>query len=52
MLLFNLLEELEKIMGDFQSFIIENKNNPVLWVGLFVVGLLVFKAVYSSLSKD
>lgn len=40
-------ETLEK----FKDFIQSNYNNPLLWIGLFVVGLLVFFMVRSALSK-
>lgn len=35
-----------------KDFFIENARNPFLWVGIILVGLLVFELTYRSLSKD
>lgn len=52
MMLFNIIEELDKVMERFKDFIINNKSNPFLWLGLFVLGLAVFEYLYNTLSKN
>lgn len=44
--------ELDKIMGQFKDFILANKSNPLLWLGLFVLGLVVFESLFKALQKE
>ena len=37
---------------DVKNFFLENNINPFLWVGLFLLGLIIFEFVYKKLSKD
>lgn len=47
-------------IGDFftdlakniKDFFVENSRNPFLWVGIIIIGLLIFEYVYKSLHKD
>ena len=52
MLLFNLYEELEQLALQFKEFIINNSTNPLLWIGLFLGGLFIFKTVFYALNKN
>ncbi len=35
-----------------KAWIFEHYNNPLLWVGLVVGGLILFTATYNALHKD
>ncbi len=36
----------------FKNFIFDNSDNPLLWIGIVVIGFLLFKVVFNSLNKD
>lgn len=40
------------IPENFKSFIIDNNTNPLLWIGLFFIGILVFFLTYNALNKN
>ena len=48
----NIIETLEKWSDTFKQFIMDNQSNPVLWIGIIVLGLAVFSFTYSSLNKN
>lgn len=43
---------LGKAIKPFREFIIENYGNPILWIGIFIGGLILFNIVYNALSKE
>lgn len=47
----NVVEFMTELMNNFKGFIIENSTNPVLYIGLFFLGLLIFTATYRALNK-
>lgn len=51
-MILNLFETINKASENFQAWIIENGRNPVLWIGLFMLGLLVFTFTYNALNKN
>lgn len=50
-MILDLFEELNKISGNFKNWILENNTNPVLWIGLFLLGLAIFGMTYRILNK-
>lgn len=48
----DILESIEKALKPVRDFIEDNYSNPIMWLGLFVLGLLVFQATYSALQKE
>ena len=48
----NIVDSINEAAKNFQGWIIEHGNNPVLWVGLFFLGLLIFYITYNALHKD
>jgi len=48
----DIMETLENWFQPLKDFIVENHGNPFLWVGLFILGLIIFSATYSALSKE
>lgn len=48
----NFLDSLNKIMEPFKKFIVDHYDNPILWLALFVIGVLVFQVTYSALQKE
>ena len=47
----SLWENIEKISNNFKEWIIQN-NSPILMIGLFVGGLLVFSLTWKALNKN
>lgn len=52
MILFDIMEELNKMSDHLKDFIIANQGNPFFWVGTFCLGLAVFAFTYSALQKE
>ena len=48
----SIMESLEKLSDTFKQFILDNQSNPVLWIGLVVLGVALFGFTYNSLSKN
>ena len=48
----NILESIDKVLKHFRDFIEDNYSNPLMWLGLFILGLLIFQATYSALQKE
>lgn len=46
------MEKLNELTEIFRTWIIANSSNPILWIGLFVAGLLVFFLTYGALNKN
>lgn len=43
---------LEDVMHHFADFIRAHYTNPFLWLGLVVLGIIVFFATYEALQKE
>lgn len=41
-----------RVTGPIRSFITANERNPFLWVGIILIGLIVFELTYRALHKD
>lgn len=46
-----IMESLEKVGDSIKEFLINADHNPFVWIGLFVLGLVVFFATYNALNK-
>ncbi len=44
--------QLDKLMEPVYDWIVKHYNNPLLWVTLFVAGILIFRFTYDALNKD
>ncbi len=51
-MLLNVVDFMNDGAKKFQDWIIANQSNPILWIGLFFGGLLIFYMVYSALHKN
>lgn len=47
-----IMETLEKWSENLKSWIMENYGNPILWVGIVVVGLVLFKLLFGTLNRN
>lgn len=47
--IFNALKDFSM---EFREWIISNQRNPLFWLGLFLLGLLIFSLVYNALQKE
>ena len=36
----------------FREWIIKNQSNPIFWMGLFLLGLLITSLIYNALQKE
>lgn len=48
----NIWESLEKASEEVKNWIIAHQSNPLLWVGLFLLGLVVFFVTYNALQRE
>lgn len=46
------LDWLGNLVEPFRDWIIDNHNNPFLWVGLLLLGLAIFGIAYNALHKE
>ncbi len=37
---------------NIKDFFMENSRNPLLWIAIIIVGLLIFEMVYHALHRD
>jgi hypothetical protein len=42
----------ENFIKPVEKFIQDNFNNPLMWLGIFGVGILVFNMTHSALQKE
>lgn len=48
----NIWESLVKASDSVKDWIIDHQGNPLLWVGLFLIGLVVFFITYNALQRE
>lgn len=48
----NIWESLQKGSESIKNWIIAHQSNPLLWVGLFLLGLVVFFVTYNALQRE
>lgn len=48
----SIMDNINEIANNFKEWIIAHSTNPVLWVGLFFLGILVFAVTYRALNKQ
>lgn len=46
-----LIDTLDKIFTDFENFIANHSSNPILWILILAVILIIVAAAYNVLSK-
>ena len=51
-MLLGILDTFEKLGDGFKNFLIDADRNPVVWIGLFLLGLVIFFLTYNALHKD
>lgn len=47
-----LINWFNEVTEPVRNFLIDNSRNPFLWVGIILVGLIVFEIVYKLLHRD
>ena len=45
-------ESLKEFSFTFRDWIIANQRNPLFWLGLFLLGLLITSLLYNALQKE
>lgn len=51
-MLLNIIESLETAGDRVKAFLIDSEQNPIVWMGLFIFGLVVFFFTYNALHKE
>ncbi len=51
-MLLGIWESLEKVGDGVKNFLIDSGRNPIIWIGLFLLGLVVFFLTYNALHKN
>lgn len=52
MYILNIMDRINESLEPLKEWIIKNQGNPILWLGLFGLGLLIFESTYRSLQKE
>lgn len=50
-MILNIIDSVKEISEQFKDWIINNSTNPLLWIGLFFLGILIFAFTYRALNK-
>ena len=51
-MILNIWESINEVADNVKYWIIEHSTSPILWVGLFFLGILIFATTYRALHKD
>lgn len=51
-MILEIMDTLNKWGDQFKGFMLDNSRNPVVWIGLFFLGLLIFFLTYNSLNRN
>ena len=47
----NIIDGINEVANRFKEWIIDNSTNPLLYIGLFFLGIFVFVVTYRALNK-
>lgn len=47
----SIMDTINEVAEGFKNWIIDNGTNPLLYIGLFFLGIFVFVATYRALNK-
>lgn len=50
-MILNIMDSINEVADNFKNWIIDNSTNPLLWVGLFFLGIFIFVVTYRALNK-
>lgn len=50
-MILSIIDTLNKWVQPVEDFFLEHGSNPLLWLGLFLAGVLIFSIVYGALHK-
>lgn len=51
-MILSIIDSINQASKDVQGWIVENGSNPILWICLFFIGVLIFFIAYNVLHKD
>lgn len=56
LILFNIVDEFNKLLENFKNFMKDNMGDPfskpIFWVGAFCLGIALFSFTYNALQKE
>lgn len=47
-----IMDSINKAGDSVKDFFISSDRNPVIWIGLFLIGIVVFFLTYNALNKN
>lgn len=51
-MMLSIWDSINGFADSFKDWMIKNGSNPLLWIGLFFIGLLLFAITYKALQKE
>lgn len=48
----NFMDGIEKTISPVKKWFYEHHDNPLMWLGFFILGYIVFQITYSALQKE
>lgn len=48
----NIIDTVNSWLEPVKEWLFEHHNNPLLWLGFFLIGVAIFAIGYSALHKD
>jgi len=50
-MILSIMDTINEGANSFKDWIIDNSGNPLLWIGLFFLGIFIFLITYRALNK-
>ena len=48
----SIIDKINEWIEPFRSFVMNNHNNPVMWLMFVLIGIAIFSLVYGSLHRN
>ena len=48
----DIMDDLNEKLEPFKEWILKNQGNPIIWLSLFILGVVIFNFTYNSLQKE
>lgn len=52
MILLNIVDKIDEFIEPFKRFVDKNYDNPLMWFGFLLLGLLMFSVVFGALHRN
>ena len=48
----DIIESINEFVDPFKAWVIDNHNNPFMWLGFVLIGIAIFAITYNALNKN